>query len=534
MEFRSRRSAVFGRNGVAASSQPLASSIGARIIRDGGNAADAAVAMAAALAVTEPCSTGIGGDAFALFYSAETGKVTAVLGNGASPRSQILPKLLSPSDPQTVTVPGAAAAWIDILEKFGTCTKEQVLAPAIALAEDGFPVGVMTAKQWAKSETLLKDNDASCFLVDGSRAPAAAEVFRNPDFAQTLRAVAEEGSGAFYKGEIGSAIVQAIKDRGGYMELEDLAEHRTTITEPILVSYRGLQVYEVPPPTHGIAALMALNVAKNFDLNSVAGQCHNSAPYLHTMIECMRLAYTDARAFIADPAKEEVPIAQLLSDEYGAVRSQQIGQQALNVIETVDLSCFKGPETVQFCAVDAHGNACSMINSNFVGFGTGIIPKNCGFSLHNRGLNFSLDPTHPNCMGPSKKPYHTIIPAMALRGDKLFAAFGVMGGFMQPQGHFQVLCNIVDWQMDPQSALDAPRFCVGDPYSGDNLGVYIEDGVDEQAIEELKARGHHVFGPVQGFNRTMFGRGQVIVYNPETKVAMAGSDPRADGMAVAV
>uniref|UniRef100_A0A7S3AA48 Gamma-glutamyltransferase n=1 Tax=Rhodosorus marinus TaxID=101924 RepID=A0A7S3AA48_9RHOD len=533
MDFRSRRSAVMGNKGVVASTQPLASSAGARILQQGGNAADAAVSMAAALAVTEPGSTGIGGDAFALYYDAKTKKVSAVLGNGAAPINAPVPAEIRRRGPEAVTVPGAAAAWVDIVNSFGTMEMEQVLKPAISLAEDGFPVAPVTAYYWKDSEALLRETNAKAFLIDGERAPRAGEVFKNPDLGQVLRNVASDLKKGFYSGRTAAAILDAVNSRGGHMCAEDLEEHQTEFTYPISTSYRGIDVYEVPPPTHGIAALMAMNIAENFDLVSEANGVHNSGPHLHKLVESMRLAFADAKAFVADPRTGEVPVDILLAKDYAKERSEQIQDEALEHANAGDLSAFKHPDTVYFCAVDAEGNACSMINSVFFAFGTAIVPDGCGFTLHNRGSNFCCDSSHPNVFQAGKRPYHTIIPAMATKNGELFAAFGITGGFNQPQAQLQVLSNLVDWGMDAQQALDAPRFLSGDPYEGTGRQLSLEDGIAEETLEYLRSRGHDTI-KVSGSDRVVFGRGQVVVYDPKTNVAVGGTDPRADGMVIAI
>jgi gamma-glutamyltranspeptidase / glutathione hydrolase len=535
--FSSRRSPVYGRNGIVATSQPLATAAGLEILARGGNAADAAVAAGAALNVTEPTSTGIGGDMFALYYSADTGKVTALNGSGRAPAALTLDRLknegllaesLPPFHAHTVTVPGACAGWCDLIAKHGSLSMGDVLAPAIRLASDGFPIAPLTSYFWGRGaqRQLASAPNGGELTIDG-RAPKAGEIFRNPGLARTFEAVARGGASAFYQGDIAESIVSVLKDAGGGMTLDDLASHVSTWEEPISVAYRGLRVYECPPNGQGITALIALNLLEGFDLASLETL---SPEKMHLMIEAMRLAFADASWYVADPKFSDVPIKELLSKEYAAERRKLIDPQHATVDQKrgtpVTLS-----NTVYLSVVDKWGNACSFINSNYMGFGTGIVPKGWGFTLQNRGHNFSLDPNHPNCLAPGKRPYHTIIPAMVTRetDNSLYASYGVMGGFMQPQGHVQVLSALHDAGLDPQSALDLPRFCIDVDEAGGR--VAIEEGMPEETMDALQKMGHPLY-EVSGYERALFGRGQVILRDPETGVLYAGSDPRADGCAM--
>ena len=535
ISFQSRRSPVYGRHGMVATSQPLATAAGLEILAKGGNAADAAVAAGAALNVTEPTSTGIGGDMFALYYSAETKQVTALNGSGRAPAALTLDRLkkdgfsdeLPPFHAHTVTVPGACAGWFDLIEKHGLLPMSEILTPAIRLASEGFPVAPVTSHYWqggAKRQLSSAPNGHE-LTIEG-RGPNAGEIFRNPNLARTFELVGREGRNVFYQGEIAEAIVRVVNEAGGVMSMEDLAAHTSTWDEPISVTYRGLSVYECPPNGQGITALIALNILEEFDLPTLEPL---STEHLHLMIEALRLAFADARWYVADPAFFNIPMQELLSRQYAAERRKLIDLKRATVDQRHGTPVASSG-TVYLSVVDKFGDACSFINSNYWGFGTGIVPKGYGFTLQNRGHNFSLDPNHPNVLEPRKRPYHTIIPAMVTREDgSLYASYGVMGGFMQPQGHVQVLSALVDHGLDPQAALDLPRFCIDVEETGGR--VALEEGIPASVVSELEAMGHPVY-TLSGFDRSLFGRGQVILRDPETGVLTGGSDPRADGCAM--
>jgi len=561
--FLSRRSPVMGRGGMVASSQPLATAAGLEILARGGNAADAAVATAAALnvteptstgigGVTEPTSTGIGGDMFALFYEAETGEITALNGSGRAPASLTLDLLrkngmaeLPPYHPYTITVPGACAGWCDLLDRHGTLSIAEALAPAIRLAEDGFPVAPITAYYWQRAaERQLRSALNGGEMTIAGRGPKAGEIFRNPGLARTFQKVAEGGKKAFYEGEIAEAIAATIQKAGGCMTVADLAAHTSTWDEPISATYGGLRLWECPPNGQGLTALIALNILAGFDLPADP----LSADRLYLEIEALRLAFADTRWYVADPrhratsevSKTSEVCSALLSKEYAAERRKLINPKKATLDQPRGAPV-AGSDTVYLCAVDKWGNACSFINSNYMGFGTGIVPSGWGFTLQNRGHGFSLDPAHPNALAPGKRPYHTIIPALVTREQRvessnpltsthhsLFSAFGVMGGFMQPQGHLQVFLALAQG-LDPQSALELPRFCIEDGTAGG--AVALEEGVPAAVVADLTGRGHPV-REVTGWERALFGRGQVILRDPRTGVLTGGSDPRADGCAM--
>ncbi len=545
LTFASRRSPVMGRGGMLASSQPLAVSAGLELLARGGNAADAAVATAAALAVTEPTSTGLGGDMFALYYEAGSRRLLALNGSGRAPSALTLERLsregmdeLPPFHAYTVTVPGACAGWCDLVERVGSLPMAEILAPAIRLAEEGFPVAPLTSYFWQRgADRQLKEALNGREMTLDGRGPTPGEIFRNPGLARTFRKIAEGGKRVFYEGEIAEAIAAVVQQAGGCMTAADLAAHVSTWEEPISTTYADFRLWECPPNGQGLTALIALNLLEGFDLLPLDPIC---ADRLHLEIEALRLAFADACWYVADPEFAPIPVSELISKEYAALRRKQIDPQHAS-LEAKRGAPLGGSDTVYFSVVDKSGNACSFINSNYMGFGTGILPSGWGFTLQNRGHNFSLDPQHPNALAPGKRPYHTIIPAMITRrrskpstsgdtatAEDLFACFGVMGGFMQPQGHLQVFLALAQG-LDPQSALDLPRFCIEDGTSGGK--VALEWGIPSATVRELAKRGHEVFR-MRGMDRSLFGRGQVILRDPSTGILTGASDPRADGCAM--
>jgi len=525
---------------------------GVRILQAGGNAADAAVATAAVLNVTEPTSTGIGGDMFALFYDAETKSVTALNGSGRAPTALTIDlikkqnlaspnhQISNPYHAHNITVPGACAGWCDLIARHGTMPMRDILTPAIEPAENGFPVAPTTAYFWQRgADRQLKNALNGHELTINGRGPNAGEVFRNPGLARTFRAIAEGGKDAYYRGDIAHAIIDAVQKSGGVMMLDDLAAHESTWDEPISTTYRGYRVWECPPNGQGLAALIALNIIEEIDL---AYHAPLSVERWHLLIEAMRLAFADTSWYIADPRFAKIPVDGLLSKQYAAERRALINPHRAT-IDAKRGAPVASSDTVYFCVVDGKGNACSFINSNYMGFGTGIVPAGWGFTLQNRGNNFSLDPNHPNALAPRKRPYHTIIPGMItrdsstapLRGSaqnaqELVAPFGVMGGFMQPQGHVQVVVGLIDDELDPQAALDRPRFCL--TTASPDSRVEIEAGVPFETMAQLAAMGHTIV-PVSGYARATFGRGQIIRREPDGTL-WGGSDPRADGCAVGI
>jgi gamma-glutamyltranspeptidase/glutathione hydrolase len=552
--FLSRRSPVLSRHGCVASSQPLASSIGVDLLRQGANAADAAIAVAATLCVTEPCSTGLGGDMFCLYYDSQTKQVTCINGSGCSPKGLTLEVLQRDYpdgnggvdmdkfqfSPHAVTVPGAARGYQDLLERHGSgkFSLAELVEPAAQLASEGFPVAPVTSHFWrtgmSQIQKWLDPGEAVPLTVDGTNGPLAGDLIQNQDLAKVLRELGAKGpTEGFYKGFAGEAIVDVIKKHGGTMTLEDLEAHRSTFPEPISTDYRNVKLWQVPPNGQGIAGLIALSGLQHLE---EAGKCPKitsenigKADAYHVMIEMMRLGFADARQYVSDPEHMTVTNEWLLDSERIGKRAESLFDPTKAVIEGAPLpsSC-----TVSFQVVDSQGNAISFVNSNYMGFGTGIVPKGCGCTLQNRGAGFSVEPGHPNVVSPRKRPYHTIIPGMLTFSDtnELFATISNMGGNMQPQGHVQLTVNMVAAGLDPQAAIDLPRFCIGD---GTKDGkVSLEGGVDDREVKTLHERGHSLKDGVVGFARALFGRAQIIKRDRETGVLWAGSDGRADGCAI--
>ncbi len=532
-DFRSRRSMVTARRGMVATSNPLASQSGLAILRQGGNAADAAIAAAAVLNVTEPASTGIGGDCFALYFDAKRRRISALNGSGRAPMALSLPELRSKGytmiperSPHAVTVPGAVAGWHDLLRRHGTMTLKQVLVDAIAYARDGYPVHPVFGAAWAATADFLRSSPhTEDYLPDGD-APQIGQMVKLPSLAHTLEMIAEGGPEAFYTGPTAEAIVSTLQSLGGVMTLDDLKQHTSTWGDPISVNYHGIEVFEHPPNGQGLAALLAMNIASGWPLAEMEW---DSPERLHLMIEAMRLAFADARHYIADPAAIPVPVAELLSPHYAARRRALVSAERAMQPPAYGLPS-AGSDTVYLTAVDGEGNACSFINSLYFGWGTGIVAKGTGVFLQSRGAGFSLEPQHPNALAGGKRPYHTIIPGMALKDGELWASFGVMGGFMQPQGHFQVISAMVDDNLNPQETLNRPRFCLEDGTGSSILAL--EEGIPVATMARLAELGHSV-RPVSGRGRGVFGDGQIIRRDAESGVLLGGSDPRKDGLVAA-
>ena len=526
-EIKQGRSIVRSEHGMVASSQPLASQIGLDVLKRGGNAVDAAIAMAAVLNVTEPMMTGIGGDMFALVYWSKSGELKGLNASGRAPRVLNLDyfakkgiKTMPDTGMEPITVPGAFDGWVTLLEKYGTLKLPELLMPAIEYAENGFPVMEKAAADWSDAVSKLKRTPASSsnYLIDG-RAPRAGEIFRQKNLGRTFRTLARGGRDAFYKGEIARAIVDYCQKNGGFLSMQDFAEHKSEWVEPISTDYRGYKVYQCPPSGQGITALIALNILEGFDLASM-----NTRPdlYYHTLIEAMKLAFADRNKYIADPTFAKVPVAELLSREYAARRRALISPE--HAIETPEPGVvINHSDTTYFSVVDKDRNAVSFINSVYENFGSGIVAGDTGIVLHDRGAGFVLDPAHVNRLEPGKRPFHTIIPSMVFKNGKLFMSFGVMGGAIQPQGHVQVLTNLIDLGMNLQQAIEAPRFRY---LSGKR--VLLEDAVTEPIINSLIAKGHQRTTQAGA----SMGGGQAIMIDPVSGTLMGASDPRKDGMAL--
>lgn len=530
--FPSRRSAVMSSRGIVAASQPLAAQVGVSVLQHGGNATDAAIATAAALNVVEPMATGLGGDAFALIYLSERHRVTALNASGRAPYAASLHKLqqlgykqMPSTGIHSVTIPGTLDGWCSMLDRYGTMELGQVLEPAIQLAERGFPVTEVIAHSWQMNSPKLRlDASAAGTYLPGGRAPEAGDIVRQPDLARTFRKIVSGGRDVFYRGEIAEAIVACSEENGGLITMRDLDDHSSTWPTPISTDYRGYDVYQCPPNGQGLIALLTMNTLEGYDLKSLG---HNSPDYLHLLIEAVKLAFADGSYYVADPAFTDLPIDRLLSRSYAEQRrslvdrsraAQQVQAGLLNTEE----------DTVYLAVTDKDGNSVSFINSLYQPFGSGIVVPGTGICLQNRGSLFSFQEGHPNCIEPHKRPYHTIIPAMVLRGDELFLTFGVMGGFMQPQGQVQVLLNIIAFGMDVQTALDAPRF----RYIR-GVEIAVEPAISPRVRRGLAERGHRLVD-LDDPCRQQFGGGQVIMVHPRTKALIAGSDPRKDGCAIGV
>jgi gamma-glutamyltranspeptidase/glutathione hydrolase len=524
------RSIVRSQHAMVASSQPLASEVGLEVLKRGGNAVDAAMAMAAMLNVTEPMMTGIGGDAFMLIYWSKTNELKGLNASGRAPAALSLDYFakrkitkMPEFGMESITVPGAFDGWVTLLEKYGTMKLGEVLAPAIECAENGFPVMEKTAEDWNAEVGKLKKSPAAAanYLIDG-RAPKAGEIFRQPNLARTLRTLAHGGRDAFYKGEIARAIADYCEKNGGFISLADLAAQKSEWVEPISTNYRGYTVYEIRPNSQGLTALLTLNILEGFDLAALSAQPDR---YYHTLIEATKLAFADRNRYIADPAFAKVPVVELLSKDYAARRRALIDpNKALDAPPPGEIK--GGSDTTYFTIVDKDGNAVSFINSLFDSFGSGIVAGDTGIVLQNRGSAFSLDRAHPNHLEPGKRPFHTIIPAMVFKDNKLFMSFGVMGGGIQPQGHVQVLVNLIDLGMGLQQAIDAPRYRY---MSGKD--VLLEDEIGPAVIDRLLALGHVRASP-PGLLRSSMGGGQAIMIDPVNRTLMGASDSRKDGLAI--
>lgn len=534
-----RRSPALSTCGMVASSSPQASLFGLRMLAGGGSAADAALAAAAGLQVTMPCQTGLGGDCFVLYYEAATGAVHALNGSGRSARAlsldllrrQGLAEALPAGHAHNVTVPGAPAAWADLHARFGALPREQVVAPAAELAAAGYPVAPITAGLWQAAAGQLRANRHGAELLAQGRAPRAGEVMRLPTLAASLRAWGEAGAAPFYTGAIAERVVAAVRAAGGVLAPEDLTAHRSEWVQPLSVDYRGKRVWECPPNGQGLAVLIALQILARFELPAAPGP-HPGADRYHLLIECMRRGFAAAAQHVADPEHAALPLQQCLGGDYAAALARHVDPRRANPPPAGGEEPLPAADTVYLCAADAAGNACSFIGSNYMSFGTGIVPQGCGFSLQNRGAGFSLAPRHVNALAPAKRPYHTIIPGLITNADgSLQAAFGVMGGFMQPQGHLQVVSALLDDAVDPQAALDRPRFqlAAGNAAALPSASVALEEGL-EQVAADLERRGHQV-RMAAGAARPGFGRGQVI-WRASDGVLWGGSDPRADGCAL--
>ena len=534
---RATRSVVLARNGIIATSQPLASAAGLRVLMDGGNAIDAAVTAAAVLSVVEPTMNGIGGDLFAIVYDAKTKTVRALNASGRSARAATPEEFTRrglTSIPYrgelSVSVPGVVDGWNELLSRYGTRTLAQAVQPAIGYARDGFAVSEIIGYQWKdQAATLARDKAAAATFLPGGHAPAPGDVFRNPHLAASLELIAKGGRDAFYRGPIAQAIAADMRARNGLLTAADFAAHTSDWIEPISTSYRGYDVLELPPNTQGAVALEMLNILEPFDLKALG---HNSAEYLHLLVEAKRIAFADRDAWLADPgAVPPEALKRMLSKAYAAERARSIDRaHAAAAYEPLKLAGASfAPEehpeahgdTIYMTVADKDGNVVSLIQSIYEAFGAGIVAGDTGITLHNRGSLFSLKPGHPNLLAPGKRPFHTLVPAMVMKDGQPWLSFGVMGGDMQPQGHVQVLLNLIDFGMNVQEAGEAPRF------RHSNAGLALESNISAETRAGLEQRGHK---PITGFG--VFGGFQGILFDRGHGVMLGGSDPRKDGLAI--
>ncbi len=535
------RSEVIATQGMAATSQPLASQVALDVLKRGGTAVDAAIAANATIGLMEPTGSGLGGDLFAIVWDAKTRKLHGLNASGRSPASLSLEQLraelrklgvtrIPDTGPLPVSVPGAVDGWFELHARFGKLPMQELLQPAISYARNGFPVTEIIARGWAANARVLSKypNFAATFMP-GGKPPAKGDIFRNPQLADTLGAIAAGGRDAFYRGEIAQRIERYLRANGGYLTAADLAAHRSTWVEPVSTNYRGYDVWELPPNTQGVAALQMLNILEAYDLKSMG---FGSAEYLHLLIEAKKLAFEDRARYYADPEFAKVPLQRLLSKEYAGRRRALIDLQKAAREYPIDNRAADDGDTIYMTVADSAGNMVSLIQSNYRGMGSGMTPDGCGFSLQDRGELFSLQDGHPNVYAPGKRPFHTIIPAFVTRDGKPWLSFGVMGGAMQPQGHVQILVNLIDFGMNLQEAGDAPR--ARHDGSSEPTGevmqdggqVMLEVGFAAATIQALQARGHRVSVGNDGD----FGGYQAIGRN-EQGVYFGASESRKDGAA---
>lgn len=524
----SYRMPVYAAKGMVATSQPLAAQAGLDVLKQGGNAIDAAIAAAAALTVVEPNANGIGGDAFALVWTG--GSLHGLNASGPAPRSISIQAVKEAGHEKMptfgalpVTVPGVPAAWAELSRRFGRLPLAETLKPAITYAEEGFPLSPTVAFFWEKAYARFKEIfKEDCYqgwfdtFAPAGRAPWPGELFRLPDHARTLASIGETGAENFYRGELAERIASYVKEAGGYLEADDLAAFKPEWVQPISVSYRGYDVWEIPPNGQGLVTLMALNMMKGFDTQS-----KDSVIDYHRQIEAMKLAFADGQRYITDSRHMKADLGRMLSEEYASIRRQKIGDTAI-MPEAGDPS---GSGTVYLAAADGEGNMVSFIQSNYMGFGSGLVVPGTGVSLQNRGSDFSLDESHDNRLEPGKRTYHTIIPGFLTKDGQPVGPFGVMGGYMQPQGHLQVVMNTIDYGLHPQAALDAPRW---QWTSGKT--VHVEPSFPNAIAQALARRGHDIRVTLDSGS---FGRGQIIWRDPSTGVLCGGTESRTDGTVAA-
>jgi gamma-glutamyltranspeptidase/glutathione hydrolase len=536
------RSEVVAHHGMVCTSVPLATQVGIDILKRGGSAVDAAIAANAALGLMEPVSNGIGGDLFAIVYSAKDNKLYGINGSGRSPLGlsyeqmkaeldKLGRKTIPPQGMLPISVPGTVDAWAELHKKFGKLKLADDLAPAIRYAEEGFPVSELIAYYWSFGPRVYKDLPGAfteTYTING-RTPAKGDIFKNPALANTLRLIGDKGRDAFYRGEIADKIDMFMRENGGFLRKEDFEKHTSTWVDPVSVNYRGYDVFELPPNGQGIATLQMLNILQGFDLAKMG---RNSPDTLHTMIETKKIVWADRAKYYADPAFAKIPLQQLLSKVYAAERRKLIDPS--HAAKTVAAGKIDQGDTIYLCTADDEGNMVSLIQSNYRGMGSGIVVPGLGFMFQDRGELFSMEPGHANVYAPGKRPFHTIIPGFVMKDGKPWEAFGVMGGDMQPQGHVQVLTNQIDFGLDVQEAGDASRW----HHEGDNEptgekmenGGYVEleSGIPAETQRELKKRGHDVRFDVGGYGGYQAIK---VEMHDGVRVYVGASESRKDGMA---
>ncbi len=530
------RSEVIAQHGMACTSQPLATQAALDMLKAGGNAIDAAIAANAVLGLTEPTGNGMGGDLFAIVWDAKTKKLYGLNASGRSPYDLTLEyfkekgyEKIPAYGPLPVSVPGCVDGWFELHNKFGKLPMGQVLNPAISYAENGFPLSEVIAYYWGRNAPSLKKYPgfAEIFMPNG-KAPEKGEIFKNPYLAKTLRTVAEKGRDEFYKGEIARKIVKYVREQGGFLSMRDFEDHRSEWVEPISVNYRGYDVWELPPNGQGTAALEMLNILKNFN---VASMGFGSAEYIHYFVEAKKLAFEDRAKYYSDPGFNKLPTEQLIAEDYGKKQAAMIAPD--HAAKSYPAWGMEHGNTIYLATADEEGNMVSLIQSNFRGMGSGMTPGQLGFILQDRGELFSLDEGHMNVYEPHKRPFHTIIPAFVTKDGEPFMSFGVMGGDMQPQGHVQIICNVIDFGMNLQEAGDAPRIQhtgSSDPTGGELMNnggqVTLESGIPYTSIRRLMEMGHKI-----GFDFGPYGGYQAIMWDPVNKVYYGASESRKDGQA---
>lgn len=529
------RSEVIAQHGMACTSQPLATQVALDILKSGGNAIDAAIAANAVLGLMEPTGNGIGGDIFAIVWDAKTRKLYGLNGSGRSPYELKLQYFkengytkIPALGPLSVSVPGCVDGWFELNEKFGKMPMSEILAPAVKYGREGFPVSEVIAYYWqSNSRSLQKYPGFAEIYMPGGKAPAKGEIFKNPYLANTLEKIGKEGRDVFYRGEMAKKIVKYLRDNGGFFTMKDFEDHHSDWVEPVSSNYRGYDVWELPPNGQGVATLQMLNILENFDLKSMG---FGSTDYMHLFIEAKKLAFEDRAKFYADPDFNKIPVNELISKEYGKKRSELIDLN--RAARSYPAGFPESPNTIYLTTADSEGNMVSLIQSNFRGMGSGMTPGQLGFVLQDRGELFSLEEGHMNVFEPHKRPFHTIIPAFITKDGEPFISFGVMGGGMQPQGHTQIVCNLIDFGMNLQETGDAPRIShegssePTDEKMTDGGVVSLESGFDYETIRELMSKGHFI-----RFEKGSYGGYQAIMYDSKNKVYYGASESRKDGQA---